>query len=98
MNTVHLDFIRDNLAIARWYDGDGQEGFNSHLPFKAVATLLWLKNIVEIHGMHGVMTRSMRQDLKSLLLERGIEKALAYRHGSWVDLGQKKERSLAPAV
>lgn len=81
-----VEFWTDNeipcaVDIARWYDGDAQAGYDTYAPFKAVATLVWYGDIVEIYGLKGKMDRYMYKFLELALVERGARKAFAMRHG-----------------
>lgn len=73
------------VDIARWYDGDAEAGFDNFEPFRAVVTLVWHADVVELCGLHGEMTRPMRKFLELAMIERGATKAFALRHGRLVE-------------
>lgn len=67
-------------SIVYWYDGPA---FEPHLtPYTAVATLLWeTPEKVTIRGLHGHMTREMRDELRTALRDAGVKTVRAERHG-----------------
>lgn len=67
------------VSIVRWYDGP----YTPHRsPYVAICTLLWESpTVVTIVGLHGTVTRAMREELRQALADAGVTTVHAERHG-----------------
>jgi len=78
--------LKSAYDVVRWYDqGDGQVCFDASLPYQAVMTLIWDKDVVEICGLHGKMSRHIVRELAKELQLRGARKIGATRHKEEVE-------------
>lgn len=67
------------VSIVYWYDEQPVEHIT---PYRAVATILWeTPEVVTIRGLHGHMTRAMREELRGALRDAGVKTVRAERHG-----------------
>ncbi len=79
--SVHL---QDAEIVVRWYD-EGKS-FNNSDRFKAVATLVILEsNHVFMRGVHGELSKQDMAELFEQLVDRGITRLSAERHGKLVE-------------
>lgn len=94
MISVHLEPVTVDVTIARWFEDErsAQECFESYSPYIAVATLITRGNGVEICGLHGTITRPMREALARALQEAGVTRAFATRRGRHIEWTEKGVR------